>query len=66
MSERTTDVIRQEIADERRQLDADLAGLQSELRSTAVLMTAGLAVVALVTWRMGKIKGIRLLWKLAR
>ena len=51
MSERTPDEIRAEIATERERLDGDLARLQSEIKSLAMLAAAGVLVVRLVTWR---------------
>ena len=53
MSERTPEEIRAEIAAERQALDEDLSNLQSEIRSLAVFVTAGLVVVGLVSWRRG-------------
>ncbi len=66
MSERTTEEIRSEIAAERQRLDDDLTALRSELRSLAVLVAAGLAVVALVTWRKGSRQGVTAVWRLLR
>ena len=66
MSERSVAQIRTEIAAERQQLNQDLAGLRSELRSLALFAAAGLVVVALVTWRAGKRKGARTVWKLVK
>ena len=57
MTERTPEVIRMEIAAERQALDEDLSNLQSEIRSLAVFVAAGLVVVGLVSWRRGKRKG---------
>ena len=52
MSEkRGAEEIRKEIATERELLDADLTALQAELRSLVPVVAAGLAVVALVTFR---------------
>ena len=59
MSERSVDDIRNEIAAERQRLNDDLAGLRSELRSLAVVVAAGLVVVALVTWFAGRRRGAR-------
>ena len=59
MSERTPENIRIEIAAERQALHDDLSALQSDLRSLAVFVAAGLVVVGLVTWRTGKRKGAR-------
>ena len=66
MSERSADTIRAEIAAERQLLEEDIARLQSEIRSVAVFAAAGLAVVGLVTWRMGKRKGAQTIWKLVK
>ena len=66
MSERSVEQIRTEIAAERQQLNQDLAGLRSELRSLALFAAAGLVVVALVTWLAGKRKGARTVWKLVK
>lgn len=66
MSERNVEQIRTEMAAERQQLNEDLAGLRSELRSLALFAAAGLVVVALVTWRAGKRKGARTVWKLVK
>jgi hypothetical protein len=64
MSERGTDEVRKEIAAERQGLDDDLDALQAELRSLVPFAVAGVAVVALVTFRKGTSKGIRMLWRL--
>ena len=66
MSERTVEAIRTEMATERQRLDDDLKKLKSDARSLAVFGTAGLAVVALVTWRLGKRKGAATVWKLVK
>ena len=66
MSERTAEVIRTELAAERQHLDEDLKKLKSDARSLAVFGTAGLAVIAVVTWRLGKRKGTATIWKLVR
>jgi len=66
MSERTAEVIRTELAAERQHLDDDLKKLKSDARSLAVFGTAGLAVIAVVTWRLGKRKGAATIWKLVR
>lgn len=66
MPERSADTVRTEIAAERQLLQEDLARLQSDIRSVAVFATAGLVVVGLVTWRMGKRKGAASIWKLVR
>ena len=66
MSERNAEVIRAELAAERQHLDDDLKKLKSDARSLAVFGTAGLAVIAVVTWRLGKRKGAATIWKLVR
>jgi hypothetical protein len=66
MSERTPEKIRLEIAAERRALDEDLSNLQSEVRSLALFVVAGLVVVGLVSWRTGKRKGAKTVWKLVK
>ena len=57
MSERTVEDIRNEMVVERQRLDNDLKRLKSDLRSLGIFMAAGLIVVALITWRLGKRKG---------
>jgi hypothetical protein len=65
MSEkRGAEEIRAEIAAERQSLDADLSALQAELRSLVPLVAAGLAVVALVTFRKSATAGLRMIWRL--
>jgi hypothetical protein len=65
MSEnRGTEEIRNEIAAERDGLDADLNELKAELRSLVPLVAAGLAVVALVTFRKRAGAGLRMIWRL--
>jgi hypothetical protein len=65
MSEkRRAEEIRAEIAAERQGLDADLSALQAELRSLVPLVAAGLAVVALVTFRKSATAGLRMIWRL--
>ena len=66
MSERTVEQIRAEIDAERQRLNEDLTALRTEARSLAVVVAAGLVVVALVTWRKGSREGITAIWKLAR
>ena len=66
MSERTVDDIRNELAAERQRLDGDLARLKSDVRSLALFMAAGLVVVGVVTWRLGKRKGAGAVWKLVK
>ena len=65
MSEkRGTGDIRKEIAAERQRLDDDLNALKGEVRSLVPLAAAGLAVVALVTFRKSARTGLRLMWRL--
>ena len=65
MSEkRGVEEIRLEIAAERQRLDDDLNVLQAQLRSLLPLVVAGLAVVALVTFRNSTSSGLRLIWSL--
>ena len=64
MSERTVEDIRTEMVAERQRLDDDLNRLKSDLRSLAVFVVAGLIVVGLVTWLLGKRSGAQTVWKL--
>ncbi len=65
MSEkRGVEEIRKEIAAERERLNDDLGALQTELRSLVPLAAAGLAVVALVTFRKSARAGLRMMWRL--
>jgi hypothetical protein len=65
MSEkRGTAEIRLEIAAERQRLDDDLSALRAEIRSLVPVVAAGLAVVALVTFRGKTAAGVRMLWRL--
>ena len=66
MSERTVEDIRKEMAAERQRLDADLARLKSDVRSLGIFAGAGLIVIALVTWRLGKRRGAATVWKLVK
>ena len=66
MSERTLEDIRNEMAAERQLLDDDLKRLKSDLRSLAAFVVAGLVVVALVTWLLGKRSGAQAVWKLVK
>ena len=66
MSERTVEEIEQEIDAERQRLNEDLKALRTEARSLAVVVGAGLVVVALVTWRKGSRESITAVWRLAR
>jgi len=56
--------VRQEIAAERQRLDDDLNALQAEFRSLVPVAVAGLAVVALVTFRKSASAGLRTMWRL--
>ena len=65
MSEkRGAEEIRAEIAAERQRLDADLSALRAEIRSLVPLVGAGLAVVALVTFRKQARAGLSMIWRL--
>ena len=66
MSERSVEDIRNDLAVERQRLNDDLVRLKSDVRSLAVFMVAGLVVVGLVTWRVGKRKGAGTVWKLVK
>lgn len=66
MSERTVEDIRKEMAAERQRLDDDLARLKSDVRSLGIFAGAGLIVIALVTWRLGKRRGAATVWKLVK
>ena len=66
MSERTVEDIRNELTAERQHLNEDLARLKSDVRSLALFMVVGLAVVGVVTWRLGKRKGAGAVWKLVK
>ena len=56
--------IRQEIAAERQRLDDDLNALGADIRSLVPVVVAGLAVVALVTFRKRTTAGVRMIWRL--
>ena len=62
--ERGAEQIRTEIAAERQRLDADLHALQAEIRSLVPVVAAGLAVVALVTFRKSTRAGLRMIGRL--
>ena len=66
MSERTVEDIRTEMVAERQRLDDDLKRLKSDLRSLAMFVVAGLIVVGLVTWLLGKRSGAQTVWKLVK
>ena len=54
------------MAAERQALDDDLKTLKSDLRSLGIFTVAGLAVIGLVTWRVGKRRGAETAWKLVK
>jgi hypothetical protein len=64
LSERGAEQVREEIAAERQALGNDLDALRAEVRSLVPLVAAGLAVIALVTFRKGARSGVRLLFRL--
>ena len=65
MSEkRGAEEIRREIAAERQHLDDDLNALRGEIRSLVPVVAAGLAVVALVTFRKKTSAGVGMIWRL--
>ena len=64
MSERGIEDVRAEIASERDGLGRDLDALKAELRSLIPFAVAGVAVIALVTFRRGAVSGARMMWKL--
>jgi len=66
MSERNVEVIRSEIATERQRLDDDLKALQTEIRSIALFVAAGLVVVGVVTWHKSVKKGVGTIFKVVR
>lgn len=66
MSERTAEDIRSELAAERQRLDEDLERLKSDVRGIAAFLVAGLVVVALVTWILGRRSGARTVWNLVK
>ena len=66
MSERTVEDIRKEMTAERQRLDDDLGRLKSDVRSLGIFAGAGLIVIALVTWRLGKRRGAATVWKLVK
>jgi hypothetical protein len=61
---RGTAEIRKEITAERQRLDEDLNALQGELRSLVPVVAAGLAVVAVVTFRKSATAGLRMMLRL--
>jgi hypothetical protein len=66
MSERTVEDIRNELAAERQALNDDLSRLKSDVRSFALFVGVGLAVVGSVTFFVGKRKGAATIWRLVR
>jgi hypothetical protein len=64
MSERGVEEIRAEIAAERDGLGQDLDALKVELRSLIPFAVAGVAAIALVTFRKGATSGAKMLWRL--
>ena len=64
MSDRTTEQIRMEMAEERRRLDGELEALHAEIRSLVPVLIAGVVALALVTGGKGLKTGIRVIWKL--
>jgi hypothetical protein len=64
VSERGVAEIRAEIAAERDGLGQDLDSLKAELRSLIPFAVAGVAVIALVTFRKGAMSGAKMMWRL--
>jgi len=64
MSERGVEEIRADIAVERDGLGQDLDALKAELRSLIPFAVAGVAVIALVTFRKGAMSGAKVMWRL--
>ncbi len=64
MSERGVAEIRAEIAAERNGLGQDLDALKADLRSLIPFAVAGVAVIALVTFRKGAMSGAKMMWRL--
>ena len=54
------------MAAERQGLNDDLTRLKSDVRSLGIFAAAGLVVIALVTWFLGKRKGAETVWKLIK
>ena len=65
MAERGADEIRQEMAVERGRLDEARQGLRAELRSLVPVAVVGLAVVGIITARVGFRAGIGMVRKLS-
>jgi hypothetical protein len=66
MSERTPEQIRLEIAAKRQLLDEDLSRLQSDVRSLALTVAAGVVVVGLLSLLVSKRRAAVTVWKLMR
>lgn len=65
MAERGTDQIRQEMAVARQRLDEARDGFRAELRSLVPVAVVGLAVVGVITARIGVRAGIGMVRKLS-
>jgi hypothetical protein len=65
MAERGTEEIRQEMAMERQRLDDARTQLRAELRSLIPVAVVGLAVVGIITARMGFRAGIGMVRRLS-
>ena len=65
MAERGTDGIRQEMAASARRLDEARNGLRAELRSLVPVAVVGLAVVGIITARVGIRAGIGMVRRLS-
>jgi hypothetical protein len=65
MAERGTDEIRQEMAVERQRLDDARTQLRAELRSLIPVAAVGLAVVGIITARMGFRAGLGMVRRLS-
>ena len=65
MAERGADEIRQEMVVERRRLDEAREGLRAELRSLVPVAAVALAVVGVITARVGFRAGIGMVRKLS-
>ena len=64
MSERGVEEIRAEIAAERDELGQDLDALKAKLRSLIPFAVAGVAVIALVTFRKCAMSGAKMMQRL--
>jgi Na+/H+ antiporter NhaB len=65
MAERGADEIREDMAVERRHLDEAREGLRAELRSLIPVAVIGLAIVGVITARVGFRAGIGMVRKLS-